>query len=293
MAEKILYSLQETDDLIRQGRRVVLVDIRDQESFAEGHIPGAVNLPEIFSFLSKSTDAGLEALHGAFAASFSRVGITMEQKVLFYEDSLDTRYGASCRGYWLASYLGHPDCGILDGGFLAWLQEGLPTQQLASEPAPAVFVPRPVPSLMASREDVLQSLGNPEVVLLDNRDADEWLGQTSSPYGFDFAPRRGRIPGARWIEWYSFMDRAIIPAFRRPEEIRALCASQNIYPDSDIIIYCFKGSRAAHTYVALRLAGFQRLRVYFASWNEWARDPSLPVECGEPQAPSPCRPGAK
>ncbi|MBA3004521.1 MAG: sulfurtransferase, partial [Desulfurivibrio sp.] len=43
-------------------------------------------------------------------------------------------------------------------------------------------------------------------------------------------------------------------------------------------------SRAANTYVALKLAGFTRLRVYFASWNEWARDPNLPIESGEPQA---------
>lgn len=84
------------------------------------------------------------------------------------------------------------------------------------------------------------------------------------------------------------MDRAPIPAFRPPEEIRALCASQGILPESNVIIYCFKGSRAAHTYVALSLAGFEKLRVYFASWNEWSRDPNLPIECGEPSSPTSC-----
>lgn len=281
MVEKILYSLEETLALIEQGR-VILVDIRDQDAFGEGHLPGAVNLPEIFSFLSFSTPAGLVELRDHFAASFSRVGVSSEKKVLFYEDSFDTRYGGSCRGYWLARYLGHPDCGVLDGGFWDWLKHGYPEETTLTEPIPSCFTPRPEHGMMATRDDVQQALGDPAVVLLDNRDANEWLGLTSSPYGFDFAPRRGRIPGARWIEWYSFMDRNAIPGFRPVEEIRALCAGQGIHLDSDIIIYCFKGSRAANTYVALRLAGFSRLRVYFASWNEWSRDPSLPIETNAP-----------
>lgn len=283
MTEKILYTLQETQALLAEGS-VLLVDIRDQDTFAQGHIPGAVNLPEIFSFLSESSPAGLAALQNAFSASFSRVGVTQARKVIFYEDSFDTRYGASCRGYWLACYLGHRDGGILDGGFRAWQQDGLPEETADIPPAPSRFIPQPDHALMATREDVFQALGDPGIILLDNRDADEWLGQTSSPYGFDFAPRRGRIPGAKWIEWYRFMSRAAIPAFRPAHEIRALCAGQQIYPDSEIIIFCFKGSRAANTYVALRLAGFTRLRVYFASWNEWSRDPSLPIESGAPQA---------
>ncbi|MCX5875092.1 MAG: sulfurtransferase [Deltaproteobacteria bacterium] len=283
MTEKILYTLHETQALLAEGS-VLLVDIRDQDTFAEGHIPGAVNLPEIFSFLSVSSPEGLAALQDTFAASFSRVGVTHERKVVFYEDSFDTRYGASCRGYWLACYLGHRDCGILDGGFWAWQQYGLPEETGDTSPSPSRFIPQPNHVLMATREDVLKAMGDAKTILLDNRDANEWLGQTSSPYGFDFAPRRGRIPGAKWIEWYSFMSRAAIPAFRPAHEIRALCASQQIFPNSDIIIFCFKGSRAANTYVALKLAGFTRLRVYFASWNEWSRDPILPIESGEPQA---------
>ena len=42
-------------------------------------------------------------------------------------------------------------------------------------------------------------------VLLDVRDVDEWIAESSSPYGKDFAPRKGRLPGATWIEWYRFM----------------------------------------------------------------------------------------
>ncbi|HIJ78355.1 MAG: sulfurtransferase [Desulfobulbaceae bacterium] len=287
MTKKILYPPQEVNSLIAQ-HAVLLIDIRDNESYAEAHIPGAVNVPEVFTFLSTSSPAGLAELQATFSHSFARAGVTSDRRVIFYEDSLDSRYGASCRGYWLAGYLGHRDCGILDGGFFAWQNLGLREETTPATPAPSNFSAQPDAQLMATRDDVLAAIGDPSVILLDNRDAAEWLGKSSSPYGVDFAPRRGRIPGARWIEWYSFMDRKPIPAFRPVEEIRALCATHHIYPESDIIIYCFKGSRAAHTYVALKLAGFKKLRVYFASWNEWARDPRLPVECGEAQNPVPC-----
>jgi thiosulfate/3-mercaptopyruvate sulfurtransferase len=68
-----------------------------------------------------------------------------------------------------------------------------------------------------------------------------------------------------------------ITHFKSSAEIIALCAQAGLYPDDDIIIYCFKGARAANTYIALKLAGFKHVRNYYGSWNEWARNASLPV----------------
>ena len=112
-------------------------------------------------------------------------------------------------------------------------------------------------------------------------DEDEWRGLSSSPYGADFAPRKGRIPGARWVEWYKFMDTSqTIPHFKSAEEIRAICAQVGMDLDDDIIIYCFKGARASNTYIALKMAGFNNVRNYYGSWNEWSRHPELPIDAG-------------
>jgi thiosulfate/3-mercaptopyruvate sulfurtransferase len=126
---------------------------------------------------------------------------------------------------------------------------------------------------------MVEALANPSIKILDNRDADEWRGESSSPYGIDFAPRKGRLPGARWIEWYKFMeDRDGIPHFKSPEKTRALCAQAGLYPEDNIIVYCFKGARASNTYIALKIAGFDKVRNYYGSWNEWSRDPELPID---------------
>jgi thiosulfate/3-mercaptopyruvate sulfurtransferase len=144
-----------------------------------------------------------------------------------------------------------------------------------------IFTPKIDHSIMVTKDMMTEALENTSVKLLDNRDKVEWIGESSSPYGVDYAPRKGRIPGARWIEWYNFMENdasGYISHFKSPEAILAVCSELGLNPEDDIIIYCFKGARAANTYVALKMAGFKSIRNYYGSWNEWSRDMSLPID---------------
>ena len=264
---------------------VLVIDTRDAEAYAQGHIEGAVNLREIFTFLATSSPEGLAELRDTFAAHLGAVGLSGRETAVFYEDALDNGYGQSCRGYYLLTWLGYPKVKVLNGGFSAWKAAGLPVSTTPVTPVPATF-PTDLQSadVMLTRADVERALGT-DVVLLDVRDVDEWIGESSSPYGKDFAPRKGRLPGARWIEWYRFMKpSANGPVFKSPHEIRAECASAGVKPDDTVYLYCFKGARASNTFLALKQAGFADVRMYFGSWNEWSRDPALPIESGSPFA---------
>ena len=53
---------------------------------------------------------------------------------------------------------------------------------------------------------------------------------------------------------------------------------KNVNMDDEIIVYCFKGSRASNTLMILRESGYTDVKNYFASWNEWSRDASLPID---------------
>lgn len=278
MSQKILYSPEEVMSL-QENEPVLIIDIRDPEDYEEEHIAGAVSVPDVFFYLAETTEEGLEALHSKFQDEFARVGLTENHTAIVYEDAFDSRYGGSCRGYWLLRYLGHDKVGILDGGYGAWTEAGSPVNADPVSMEPSNFTVNPQSDIIATCEEVLKALNNSEIKLLDNRDKVEWIAKSSSPYGVDFAPRKGRLPGATWIEWYDFMERdGQIPYFKSPEKIREMCAENGFQPDDDIIIYCFKGARAANTYVALKEAGFNNIRNYFGSWNEWSRTDSLPAD---------------
>ncbi|MDT4855387.1 Thiosulfate sulfurtransferase [compost metagenome] len=239
-----------------------------------------MNLREVFTYLATSTPEGLQALKATFAEALGAAGLSGKETAVFYEDAMNSGYGQSCRGYYLLTWLGYPKIKVLNGGFSAWKAAGLPVSTEAATPTPATFPELPMSDVMLTQADVMAALGT-DTVLLDVRDVDEWIGDSSSPYGKDFAPRKGRLPGAKWIEWYRFMKpSAQGPVFKTPDEVRAECATAGIAPDDTVYLYCFKGARASNSFLALKQAGFSDVRMYFGSWNEWSRDESLPIETG-------------
>ncbi len=260
----------------------VIIDTRSPEAYAAGHIPGAVNIHDIFTFLATSSKEGMEELRGKFAEAFGAAGLSGEEVAVIYEESMNTGFGQSCRGYFLLQFLGYPKAAILHGGYQAWLAENLPTSTDTPAPEKKTFpLDESAANIMLTKEDMLASLDETSIVKLDVRDVDEWVGTSSSPYGIDFCPRKGRIPGAVWIEWYRMMKPGEeVPVFKSKEELQAECATVGINPDTTVYLYCFKGARASNTYVALKEAGVSDVRLYFGSWNEWSRDPALPIEAG-------------
>jgi thiosulfate/3-mercaptopyruvate sulfurtransferase len=283
MEDKVLLDPQELWEALEAGD-VVTIDTRDPESFAAGHIPGAVNAHDIFSYLSTSTPEGLEELQTKFAKIFGDAGLSGKELAVVYEESMNTGFGQSCRGYYLLKFLGYPRAAVLHGGFQAWTKEDLPTTTEISNPVPQTFpIDLEAARLIVDSKTMLAAVEDPNIVKLDVRDVDEWVGTSSSPYGADFCPRKGRIPGARWLEWYRMMKPGKNgPVFKSKDEVLAECQTVGIAPDTPVILYCFKGARTSSTFVALKEAGVKDVRTYFGSWNEWSRDPSLPIEEGFP-----------
>jgi thiosulfate/3-mercaptopyruvate sulfurtransferase len=281
--EKAFISPAELKALMRL-EPLVIIDTRDPAAYAAGHIPGAVNVHDIFTYLATSTPEGMKELTGKFAAAFGAAGLSGKETAVVYEQSMNTGFGQSCRGYYLLKYLGYPKVAVLHGGFSAWLADGNMAATEVPPVTPAAFPVDPAgASVMVDKDLVLGVVEKGGAVLLDVRDADEWIGESSSPYGKDFCPRKGRIPGAKWIEWYRMMKpSAAGPVMKTPDELKAEMATVGITPETPVILYCFKGARASNTFLALKEAGVKDVRMYFGSWNEWSRDPALPIDSGLP-----------
>lgn len=266
------------------AKQAVVIDTRDPESFAAGHIAGAVNMHDIFTYLATSDASGMAELKEKFAAEFAAAGLDGAKTAVIYEASMASGFGQSCRGYYLLSFLGYPNVKVMHGGFAAWLAAGMPVTTDTSAPQPGGFEINPAAaSIMMDAEDMKAAMADEKAVILDVRDIDEWIAESSSPYGKDFCPRKGRIPGAVWIEWYRMMKpTAEGPMMKSKAEVLAECATVGITTQTPVKLYCFKGARASNTFLALKEAGIKDVAIYFGSWNEWSRDPSLPIEEGLP-----------
>ena len=197
---------------------------------------------------------------------------------------MNSGFGQSCRGYYLLTMLGYPKIKVLHGGYDAWAAAGLPTTTDVPSPVKASFsiVPE-AGDILIDAKTMLAALGKPGIALLDVRDVDEWIGESSSPYGKDFCPRKGRIPGAVWLEWYRMMKPTAEGRASSPRTRFWRNAPPSAFPQTTpVYLYCFKGARASNTFLALKNAGVKDVRMYFGSWNEWSRDPSLPIDEGLP-----------
>jgi thiosulfate/3-mercaptopyruvate sulfurtransferase len=277
-ADNILISVKNAFEKF-QNKETVFLDIRDPSQFEKSHIPNARNVNEIFTYLATSDKKGQEELKSTFQEIFRREGITGNENIITYEECLRSRFGASCRAYYILTLLGHPNVKVLHGGWESWLKEGYPVSDKVEPVEKGTFEANWNEEIFADKEEVLKGINEPKTILLDVRDFDEWLAESSSPYGKDFTPKKGRIPGAVHLYWRDLMiERNDITMLKDADEIESICAQKGITKDKNIIVYCFKGARASNTFIALKRAGFENVKNYFASWNEWSRDDSLPVD---------------
>ena len=114
--------------------------------------------------------------------------------------------------------------------------------------------------------ELVERLGDPQLVLLDVRRADEFAGDVVAPCD----PRPGRIPGSRHL------DVAALLQAPDAETVRGLVGEP---VGTEVIAYCHSGSRSALAVHVLSAAGYGA-RNYVGSWHEWSRDPALPAETG-------------
>ena len=261
--------------------KLKFIDVRRPEIYAQGHIPNAVNIHDIFTYLFSSQKEADEYnnLHRKFEKHFQDAGINGDERVIVYEDNLKAMNGASSRGLYLMKLLGHQNVAVLNGGLQAWTMHGFPTSTLVPQTPSGKFSAKWSELEWISKRDIDMAIKDNNTVLLDVRDRDEWVGRCSSPKGNDAALRRGRLPGAIHMYWYDFLKTADngITYFQDPSNVKAMCNDKGLKQEDKIIIYCFKGARASVAYIALREAGFNVFN-YFGSWNDWSRDYTLEID---------------
>lgn len=276
---------------------LVVVDMRWREDgsgrrlYERGHIPGAVFLDWTTDIVDADDDtAFMLAPPRAFAAAMERAGIGDDSRVVAYAD----RFGSGPhRLWWACRVYGYRSVSVLDGGLDRWLADGLPLEPGSAEPRRgARWTPKGFDrSLVARAEDVAAAAGDPGTLVLDSRPSVQYRGRAvwfergpvpADPDGVARTPRgdirAGRVPWAASVPATGLYrsDKTM----KSPSELRELFAEAGAGAGSRAITYCGVGISAAALLFALVRAGFEDVKLYDASWEEWGRDGSRPVATG-------------
>ena len=262
----LLWSTDELKSRLNDPRLVIL-DMRPPEAYSNGHIPGARSF-DIFgiSLLDTRPDP-LKAFLWIIEHLIQAKGVNQDSTVIVYDDIAGMR---SARLFWFLEFFGHDDVHMLNGGHNAWAAAGLPLTHEAIVPKAGNFKMQQRRELLATVDDVLANIRKPGAVIVDTRTDGEYTGQVIR------SARGGAIPGAIHLEWTNNLDANGF--FKSDEELRKMYIDHNIGPDKEVIPHCHGGYRSAHTYLALRLIGYPKVRNYLGSWGEWGNKPELPIE---------------
>jgi thiosulfate/3-mercaptopyruvate sulfurtransferase len=249
---------------------LVVIEIgRDLDDFEAGHVPDAAFVDR--SWITREVDGvpGMLASTETMTVVLGAAGVSDSSTVVIHDESSSLW---AARLFWAMESFGFDDVHVMNGGWSQWVSLGLPVEAHRPHTGDGRVTLVPDASRLATRAWMVEHLGDPGVTVLDVRSDDEYAGVTS------MSDAAGHIPGAAHVEWLRVLAGGGSGLFLPVQAIKELYESSGVAPDREIVTYCQVGARAAHTYLALRLAGYERVRVYDGSWAEWGNDPTLPVE---------------
>jgi thiosulfate/3-mercaptopyruvate sulfurtransferase len=253
---------------------VVILQLGNAESFARGHIPGAIRLDFDAEVIAPGVEGGLRmelpepaALEKALRAK----GVRQDSKIVIVFD-VPTNFARAGRTFFTLEWAGLRDrVAVLDGGYPAWQASG---RYIATGPGKVVAVQgdislTPVGTALATKDSVQAAAAG-----LGRRLVDARLPEFYNDERDNGMPRGGRIVGAVNLPFNSAVTATGM--FKPRAELEQLVAAAGIGAADPLTTYCHIGLQASWMYLTLRALG-RDVTMYDGSFDEWSRDASLPV----------------
>lgn len=200
--KNFMISPTELNNILEKNKDVVVIDVRFKEEYNKGHIYNAINISEIFTYLPEGMTTDKEK----------------KDFVDFYENNIK----------------------VLDGGYENWCKSDFKTSTKTIHNKETKFIANVDESFFVDYTEMLEIINDEKIITLDVRDKDEWVGISSSPYGIDFAPKKGRLPNAVWIEWYQFITKDML-SVESLDKMKLELLKKDIKVDDDIVYIALKG----------------------------------------------------
>jgi thiosulfate/3-mercaptopyruvate sulfurtransferase len=250
--------------VLRRKKIVRVVDVRRAEDYQKEHIPTSVSLP-LARILENDQPEKIVGF-------LEELGISDNTPVVVYDDT----FGAlAARVAWSFQYVGHENTALLEMTFKQWKELGLETEKQQRTFTRAKHS-------LSIKKDIYVDASYVEATTLannNNTNATTTAATTTSPNSkrnsvvlVDSRERLNylteHIPGARNIPYTMVGSGDSI--LRKAEELKRLIENRGITNDSEIITYCGSvGTLSGLTYYALKLAGYENVKLYPRSFKEW------------------------
>ncbi|MCX2742017.1 sulfurtransferase [Pontibacter anaerobius] len=256
-----------------QKEALILIDARSgptaRDKYKTEHLQGAqfVDLEsDLATPPANAAEGGRHPLPDvtAFAGLLGRLGIKPNSHVVVYDDMSGAN--AAARFWWMLRALGHEQVQVLDGGYEAAKEAGVPTSSQTEQPTPQPPYPQQGWQLPTTTvEEVEKAAQNPDNLVIDVRAAARFRGETEP---IDLVA--GHIPGAVNVPFTSNLDSK---GFYLPQqELRTkYTEALGNRKAEDVMVHCGSGVTACHTLLAMDYAGMEMPKLYVGSWSEWSR----------------------
>lgn len=257
----------------------VIVDCRPLNEYIAGHIPGAISLGDkCDKALRDGTERAFRDI-SKYENLLGKVGISNNSSIIFYHGNQWTLLDAAV-AFWILEYLGHEKVYILDGGIDAWRKAGKRLSNKPSRKEASVFKANPKHSRYATSEEMLK-VGKgkvSDIQLIDSRTESEFDGSEVH------ALRGGHIPNTTINVSHEKTlatsknrktGKMEVTEYLDPDAVSREFASLD--KNRRTVAYCHTGTRAAMTYLQLRLLGFKDPANYDESWRVYGSNIDFPV----------------
>jgi thiosulfate/3-mercaptopyruvate sulfurtransferase len=250
---------------------LVILDVRTQNEYNQGHIPGSLRLdPENLRGTVSGVPSVLWPQH-ILTAQVSQMGLTSGDLVVL----VNAGRPRDCTLVAMAlERLGHIRYALLDTSVAKWAADGHPLDQMLPSTSRSDYpAAEEADDFTVGYKEVLAAVGDNRTIILDVRPADYFQGLKSEE------ARAGHIPGALNRPFTEDLAKTGEEEHFKPmEELAAAYAEIIPSRDTPVIVHCRTGHQASQTYFVLRrLLGYNDVKWYDAGWTEWAARPELPV----------------
>jgi thiosulfate/3-mercaptopyruvate sulfurtransferase len=264
---------------LAQQRGAIIWDVRPEEDFRSGHVPGAVSVGDAQRVLRDENNEDYLPLE-ELAEVLGSAGIDPAKEIIIYGAKAHTApYFALVTLRWF----GAQNALVYHGGIDDWLAAGGKMSKDAPEAKPVALKLNASANVIAATQEVVARVNNKDAQILDVRGPREFSGEDIR------ALRGGHIPGALNIAYeqnwsdpdtYRKLARKQVSNkdglnLKSAADLRALYAKLD--PNKETIVYCQSGVRSSVTASILQDLGFKNVKVYDSSWLGYGNTFDAPV----------------